>query len=261
MSNEIKQGDKVRIANNAPEEFERFKGDDMNYEVVRINPSKVIIQHKLAAGLYGFTLSVPTKYLVKVDVEAKEAKYKVGDKVVRKNVSTVRTIISIDYVDDDEDHAYYYKTVDSQGNNPMEFVESELTLYTEPTPKYKKGDRVKICSKNAARFGCVGAILEVHDNGTVDVDFNDYYVGSHLYSIDFIEPYTEPTEQKKPNVGSIKIPVEVDLTDSYWDAYAADLAKEIVLKTVNSASDRRPMSIAEYATDVAKAVAEGLKRM
>ena len=105
MSNEIKQGDKVRIANNAPEEFERFKGDDMNYEVVRINPSKVIIQHKLAAGLYGFTLSVPTKYLVKVDVEAKEAKYKVGDKVVRKNVSTVRTIISIDYVDDDEDHA------------------------------------------------------------------------------------------------------------------------------------------------------------
>lgn len=45
-----------------------------------------------------------------------------------------------------------------------------------------------------------------------------------------------------------------------WDAYAADLAKEIVLKTVNSASDRRPMSIAEYATDIAKAVVEGLKR-
>lgn len=48
-----------------------------------------------------------------------------------------------------------------------------------------------------------------------------------------LEPYTEPTEQteaeKKPNVGSIKIPVEVDLTDSYWDAYAADLAKELAI--------------------------------
>ena len=67
-------------------------------------------------------------------------------------------------------------------------------------------------------------------------------------------------ELKKPNVGSIKIPVEVDLSDSYWDAYAADLAKEIVLKTVNSASDKRPSVIAEYATDVAKAVVKGLKR-
>lgn len=31
MSNEIKQGDKVRVSKDAPKEFERFKGDDMNY--------------------------------------------------------------------------------------------------------------------------------------------------------------------------------------------------------------------------------------
>lgn len=72
----------------------------------------------------------------------------------------------------------------------------------------------------------------------------------------------EPTEQteaeKKPNVGSIKIPVEVDLTDGYWDAYTADLAKEIALKVANKYND--PKQLTEYAVKCAKAVAEGLKR-
>lgn len=77
---EINVGDKVRVSKDAPKEFDRFKGDEMNYEVVRINPSKTIIQHKMA-GLYGFTLAIPCKYLVKVDAEAKEPKFKVGDVV------------------------------------------------------------------------------------------------------------------------------------------------------------------------------------
>lgn len=298
MSNEIKQGDKVRVAKDAPEMYiyPDSPGDrDCECIVKDTDGDNAYIEPK-ELGYFPFTSIIPTKYLVKVDAEAKEAKFKVGDKVVRKNVSTVRTIISIDYVDDDEDPAYYYNTVDSQGNNPMDFLESELILYTESTPKYKKGDRVKICSKNAARFGCVGTILEVYDNGTVDVDFNDYYVGGHLYSVDFIEPCTETTEQTeaekkklqnmtaselrdlanhgvsvgdevkrrikerddKPNVGSIKIPVEVDLSGSYWDAYAADLAKEVALKVANKYND--PEQAAEYAVSVAKAVVEGLKR-
>lgn len=255
MSNEIKVGDRVRVREDAPKIFllgwYGFIGN-----VVDIEDSYAKIECN------DCTLVIPTKYLVKVEEEKKEPKFKVGDKVVRKNVSTVRTIISIDYVDDDKDPLYYYNTVDSQGNNPMDFVESELILYTESTPKYKKGERVKICSKNAARFGCVGTILEVHENGTVDVDFNDYYVGGHLYSIDFIEPYTEPTErteaEKKPNVGSIKIPVEVGLTDSYWDAYTADLAKEAALKVANKYND--PKQLADYAVKVAKSVVDGLKR-
>lgn len=64
--------------------------------------------------------------------------------------------------------------------------------------------------------------------------------------------------EKKPNVGSIKIPVEVDLTDSYWDAYAADLAKEVALKVANKYNG--PKEAAEYAVLVAKAVVENLKK-
>ena len=86
---------------------------------------------------------------------------------------------------------------------------------------------------------------------------NEIKVGNIVRASEDAPKMTEA--DKKPNVGSITIPVKADLTDSYWDAYTADLAKEIVLKTVNSASDRRPISIAEHAVKVAKAVVEGLK--
>lgn len=154
---EIKQGDKVRVSKDAPKEFERFKGDEMNYEVVRINSSTIIIQHKLA-GLYGFTLAIPCKYLVKVDAEAKEPKIKVGDKV---------------------------------------HVKGSVLL-------------------EGGVFSIIGADYHEKLGWRYELNIHEWYPEIDL------EPYTEPTDQteveKKPNVGSIKIPVEVDLTDSYWDA-------------------------------------------
>lgn len=106
----------------------------------------------------------------------------------------------------------------------------------------------------------------------------------------FLEPFTQPTEQteaeKKPNVGSIKIPVKVDFKEvakeyaeamsnairEYGDAlckhgtfirmvddlYKRDLAKEVALKVANKYND--PEQAAKYAVSVAKAVVEGLKR-
>lgn len=226
--NEIKQGDKVRIANNAPEEFERFKGDDMNYEVVRINPSKVIIQHKLAAGLYGFTLSVPTKYLVKVDAEAKEAKYRKGDRIKFKNIYELQKV---------KDKSFRWMLV--------MFASKEAT------------------------------ITAVEDNGFYRVDIDPSIGGINDDMIECKVKPTEQTEVEKSFEDQLRDvlngvehqdyghPIQaamISLDINYWDAYAADLAKEIVLKTVNSASDRRPSAIAEYATDIAKAAVEGLKR-
>lgn len=75
------------------------------------------------------------------------------------------------------------------------------------------------------------------------------------YMTELVEP-KEQTEVEKPN-HTIKIPVEVDLTDSYWDAYAANLAKEVALKVANKYD---PEEVSEYAVSVAKAVVEGLKR-
>lgn len=126
----------------------------------------------------------------------------------------------------------------------------------EPEYKYQVGQKVKSAYANE--------ILTIKERcGRVSHD-NVYKVEEYAYTWNECElqPCTEPTEQteveKKPNVGSIKIPVEVDLSDSYWDAYTADLAKEVALKVANKFND--PKETAEYAVKVAKAVAEGLKR-
>lgn len=190
MSNEIKQGDTVRVSKDAPRVFSGDVGvllDAPGWKVHQVvDDYAFIINGKLSSA-------IPTKYLIKVDTEAKEPKFKVND-VVRTVFNETTHITAI------LGNGNYY--LYGMGN---EYPEDSLTL---------------------------------------------------------VEPYTEPTEQreagKKPNAGSIKIPVEVDLTDSFWDAYTADLAKEIALKVANKFND--PKEAAYYAVSVAKAVVEGLKR-
>lgn len=50
----------------------------------------------------------------------------------------------------------------------------------------------------------------------------------------------------------------IQIGEMDWDAYAADLAKEVALKVANKFN--APEQVAEYAVSVAKAVVEGLKR-
>lgn len=183
MSNEIKVGDKVRVREDAPILLGWY-GYIGN--VVNIEDSYAKIECD------DCTLTIPTKYLVKVDAEAKEPKFKVGD-IVEELVS--------------------------RKSGRVLGVEGDFVIVGCPYDKEK-----------------------------------NYW---HIDSVELVEP-TEQTEvEKKPNVGSIKIPVEVDLTDSYWDAYAADLAKEVALKVAKKCTD--PKETAEYAVKVAKAVVEGLK--
>lgn len=194
MSNEIKQGDKVRGSKDAPWLYvggldRIFAISDSVVTAIEDDNAAIKCYHGQAARI----LIIPTKYLVKVDAEAKEPKFKVGDII--------------------------------------------------DTPKGKGTVHIAIDDYCVVRL----------DNGGCFV---------HMETNIPYAPYTEPTEQteteKKPDVGSIKIPVEVDLTDSYWNAYTADLAKEVALKVANKFND--PEQAAEYAVSVAKAVVEGLKR-
>lgn len=179
MSNEIKVGDKVRVREDAPRMYlltMSTKFLDAECEVFEIIDGNAAI----ASGRD--YIAIPLKYLVKVDAEAKEPKY-----------------------------------------------------------KYQVGQKVKSAYANE--------ILTIKERcGRVRHD-NVYKVEEYAYTWNECElqPCTEPTEQteveKKPNVGSIKIPVEVDLTDSYWDAYTADLAKEVALKVANKKMDNHPEEI------------------
>lgn len=214
MSNEIKQGDKVRVSGHY---LAIMIADGIVHNA--LNNATFVVDNIDRKGRMAYvscklpiSLQSPIVHLIKVDAEAKEAKYHKGDRVKFKNIYELQKV---------KDKSFRWM----------------LVLFA---------------SKEAT-------ITEVEDNGFYRVDIDPSIGG---INDDMIECKVEPTEQteaEKPN-HTIKIPVEVDLTDSYWDAYTADLAKEIVLKTVNSASDRRPSVIAEYATDVAKAVVEGLKR-
>lgn len=216
MSNEIKVGDKVRIANDTLNGYRC----GFNYHLMTQESEVVWLDDDgfmaailpLCVNDKELWFQIPTKYLVKVDAEAKEAKYKKGDRVKFKNIYELQKV---------KDKSFRWMLV--------MFASKEAT------------------------------ITAVEDNGFYRVDI-DPSVGG--INDDMIERKVEPTEQteaeKKPNVGSIKIPVEVDLTDSYWDAYTADLAKEVALKVANKYTD--PEQAAEYAVSVAKAVVEGLKK-
>lgn len=210
---EIKQGDKVRVSKDAPKFFRRYN----TYRIFEVEHQVVDIEDGIAlldSIPSKYVTTIPTKYLVKVDAEAKEPKYHKGDRVKFKNIYDLQKV---------KDKSFRWMLV--------MFASKEAT------------------------------ITAVEDNGFYRVDIDPSIGGINDDMIECKVELTEQTEaEKKPNFGSIKIPVEVDLSDDYWDAYTADLAKEIVLKTVNSASDKRPSVIAEYATDVAKSVVEGLKR-
>lgn len=122
---EIKQGDKVRVSKDAPKLI--FGSCDMSQivctvccvdkDVAAIN---VINDERTEMKVW----IVPTKYLVKVDAEAKEAKFKVND-VVRTVFNETTHITSV------LENGNYY--LYGMGN---EYPEDSLTLirsYTEPT--------------------------------------------------------------------------------------------------------------------------------
>lgn len=203
MSNEIKVGDKVRVREDVPRVYLRGWCKAVEYDVCAVDGDAAAITHGYRE------IAIPLKYLIKVDAEAKEPRFKKGDKVR--------------YIGDIQEHKGEMFVIDGDiffNDYYKQWLASSIK--TTPTEVW----------------------------GICNVPLSD------------LEPDTKPTEQteaeKKPKIGSIKIPVEVDLTDSYWDAYAADLAKEIAVKVANKYND--PKQLAEYAVSVAKAVAEGLKR-
>ena len=246
MEKGIKVGDKVRVSEDAPRMYLRtmstkFLGAECGvFEIIDGNAA-------IASGRD--YIAIPLKYLIKVE-EEKEPKFKVGDKVIFIPTGKVKVVSRIN-----ANSLYTVTVTEPNGQSPLCVRETELAPYIEHNaPKFKVGDRVR----NVKSDLC-GIALNI-EHGIVEVGI-PYDKEKHYWNTDIVELF-EPTEQteaeKKPNVGSIKIPVEVDLTDGYWDAYTADLAKEIALKVANKYND--PKQLTEYAVKCAKAVAEGLKR-
>lgn len=316
MSNEIKVGDKVRVREDAPKVYLRGWGKAVEYNVYAVDGDAAIITY----GHQG--IAIPTKYLVKVEEEKKEAKFKVGDRVRVKGYGYEPNLHKGDIgeiLDTNDKEQCFVLFKKSQAWIYADCLEP----YTESKPKYQIGDKVRKKKRdkdttisyvewhgtwqtyvygfaeqeygfNCHKEGDITLVsrrakepkFQAGDCVKISFEWGELPVGeklvikrletidcrnAYMYSIEgyggtviesMLHPYSEPTEQteaeKKPNIGSIKIPVEVDLTDSYWDAYTADLAKEVALKVANKFND--PEQAAEYAVQVAESVVEGLKR-
>lgn len=280
---EIKVGDKVRVSKDAPKLL--FTRSICNYPEYVFEVR--VIEDDLADIYYGAgkipiaAFVIPTKYLIKVEDEAKEPKFKVGDKV--KDISSPHDsgIYKVDDIKKSSD-GFLYHIQGLIGKSNVK--ESDLEPYTESAaPTIKVGDFVRVL-ENLHEPICldVERHLEITNMPPHAVSQKEWKVisvemrrdcagriytlkhdDSFIYNIpedcvERVEPKEQTEAEKKPNIGSITIPVEVDLTDSYWDTYTADLAHDLALKVANKYSD--PKEAADYAASVAKAVVENLKK-
>lgn len=223
---EIKQGDKVRVSKGAPKLYTdgwRFDWRNLDSVVGILDGDDATITPTDAGEE---ELSIPCKYLVKVDTETKEAKYRKGDRIKFKNIYELQKV---------KDKSFRWMLV--------MFASKEAT------------------------------ITAVEDNGFYRVDIDPSIGGINDDMIECKVELTEHTEaEEEPCVDRINFAERIKrqreahqaIVDEFrnksfdWDAYAADLAKEVALQVVHSFGN--PKEAAEYAVSVAKAVVDGLKR-
>ena len=269
---EIKVGDKVRVREDAPRVYVAGVHNIFKYHV-----SEVVATEDDNARIR-FTdigvddsIAIPTKYLVKIEEEKKEGKFKVGDKVIFIPTGKVKVVSRIN-----ANSLYAVTVTEPNDQSPLCVRETELAPYIEHNaPKFKVGDRVR----NVKSDLC-GIALNI-EHGIVEVGI-PYNKEKHYWNTDIVELFepTEQTEAEKNDADNLKkvaeewantvckaikeygdamckIYVEAH-NEAFWDAYTAELAKEVALKVANKFN--APHEAAEYAVSVAKAVVEGLKR-
>lgn len=269
MSNEIKVGDKVRVREDAPKIYIKAVFPNLvssNMEVTEIEDECARIKPLISKGAYlTFEFIIPLKYLIKVEEEKKEPKFKRGDKVVFKcsDGDVIQTIHSCRYDEIMKDWVYNFV------EGGAFFDDGFFEPYTEPSaPEIKTGDRVR----NIER-GLIGVVDKIVYGNIVwvnGVDGKRYHWKSD--ELELVEPTEQTEAEKKPYDGISEGTANKlsDMLEDYcnamraisdnfdWQRYAADLAKEIAVKVANKFSD--PKEAGEYAVSVAKVVVEGLKR-
>jgi hypothetical protein len=243
---EIKVGDKVRVSKDAPEMY--FFGCNYGNSVCKVilvdRDNAVITQVKNGS------FAIPTKYLTKVNVGAKEPKFKAGE-IVRYRYDGKLYIVEC------KTGKYYYTLRQVGGDIMMhDALESDLELVTEPKQEIKVGDMIDTPKgKGKVTMVADGYVLAQGDNGewwqmiTIPIDKDKEFE-------DNIRKVLNGTDEF-PMGGHIPTSI-IQIGETDWDAYAADLAKDIALKVANKYSG--PAEAADYAVSVAKAVVENLKR-
>lgn len=155
---EIKVGDKVRVREDAPRVYLRGWGKAVEYNVYAVDGDAAIITY----GHQEF--AIPTKYLVKVEDEKKDPKFKVGDKAILKGF--VCTIIGTVY----SRCAFAGYIIESPKlYGDITVPESDLEPYTEPTEE-REFDGITEESANK-----LSDILESYGNAMENIKTDSYW--------------------------------------------------------------------------------------
>lgn len=217
MEKEIKVGDKVRVREDAPKIYTEGWSCDWLHAHSNVRKTE---GDSAEIELDCYALVIPLKYLVKVDAEAKEAKYKVGNWVMISGVFNPQLNGMIGWI----------SRIDEDGNKVsfqdgrFAIVEDKyLTLITQPTEQTEAEEDARIRQ--------------------METELDEF----RKAKLDRMLHPEKPTFE-----------VTIDNVAMNWQRYEADLAKEVALKVANKYNG--PKEAAEYAVSVAKAVAEGLKR-
>lgn len=192
---EIKVGDKVRVREDAPRIYTQnclnLSLHNTDFEVANIEDGCANIQNK--DGILTIAYVIPTKYLTKVEDEAKESKFKVGDKVRKKKWDKDTTISYVEWHGTWQTYVYRFAEQEYGFNCHKE---EDITLVSRRAkePKFKTGDCVKISFEwNDLPIGEKLVIKRLET-----IDCRDAY----MYSIEgyggcviesMLHPYTEPT--------------------------------------------------------------------
>lgn len=212
MSNEIKVGDKVRVREDAPN-LHPLGWD----AVLKMNDSVVLeiegdtVWVKLAiAFVVDNKFPIPTKYLVKVDAEAKEPKFKRGDKVVSKPpfVEKVWTVFGYD-----DKMPYMVMVGDGEYIN-----ERNLEPYTQPTEQSSAEkpftDRATKLSEQTKLFLDIDGLIEPPFRTIPKIMFNtEFWVKYEAnlakeVALKVANKYNDPKEAAEYAVKVAKLVVE-----------------------------------------------------
>lgn len=247
---EIKVGDKVRVSKDAPIHIIGSASE--------IKCKAVVLGTDADIAVIGFrtrekqrydAYEIPTKYLIKVDAEAKEPRkpseeVKVGDVI---DTPKGKGIVRISYGD------YWVVQLD----NGVWYIHTETNMpsapYTEPTEQTEADANEKL-QEEYARFMSEHTRISLADRIEREHIQPRMRVLSQEDFLKDFDPWEHKITPERPTYE-----VTVDNVTINWQRYEADLAKEIAVKLSNP-NENKPGYVADYAVLVAKAVVENLKK-
>lgn len=232
---EIKQGDTVRVSKDTPKMYLRgfdhiFTGVESVVSEVEDDNAVIIFN----TDHINSQTTIPTKYLIKVDAEAKEAKYKVGDKVrVKGSVLLEGGVFSIIGADYNEKFGWRYEL-----NIHEWYPEIDLDLYTKPAEQTEAEiDVNEELQEIFTPFSLADRIERNHILHRMRVFSQDDFVKE-------INPAEHEVITKPHYVPKIMFNTE------FWVKYEADLAKELAISYAKRG--KNPLDAVAAAKEIVK---------